>query len=177
MKRVLKTLFLIILLIIAIPIVGALFISKDFAVSKEVVINKPKQQVFDYIKLLRNQDYFSEWNKMDPAMQKEYKGIDGMPGFVYAWDSESAGKGEMEIQNIVEGERVEIALHFIKPFESDAQSAFITEEVGMNQTKVTWELKGRNDYPLNFMNLFSNSTIGTPIHNSLIELKSLLEKE
>ncbi len=46
----------------------------------------------------------------DPAMKKEFRGIDGNVGFVYGWDSENkrAGNGEQEITNITEGERMDV---------------------------------------------------------------------
>ena len=31
-----------------------------------ITINQPKKTVFDYIRMLKNQDNFSVWAKMDP---------------------------------------------------------------------------------------------------------------
>jgi len=59
------------------------FTKNEFAVKREVTINKSNQQVF------KNQDSFSVWNKKDPAMKKEFKGIDGTVGAMASWDSEN----------------------------------------------------------------------------------------
>src|SRR5258708_264432 len=116
---ILITILVIIASLIALVLIIALFIKKDYAVIRQVTINKPKQDVFNYIKYIKNQDDYSVWVKMDPNMKREFSGTDGTVGFVSAWDStnKKAGKGEMEIKKIKEGERVDMGLHFIKPFE------------------------------------------------------------
>ena len=68
--KILKKILLFIVVIVAIALIAALFISKEMKAEREIVINKPKQQVFDYIKYVKNQDNYSKWNKMDPGMKK-----------------------------------------------------------------------------------------------------------
>jgi hypothetical protein len=178
--KILKTILFVILGIVAICLIAALFIKKDYAVEKEVVINKPKAVVFDYVKMLKNQDNFSVWAKMDPNMKKEYKGTDGTVGFVSAWDSEdgNVGKGEQEIKNIVEGERVDYNLHFIKPFESSSDAYMSTESIDSTHTKVKWGFVGRMSYPTNLMLVFMdmNEAIGKDFSTGLTNLKGELEK-
>ena len=94
--KILKKIVIALAIIIAIPLIIALFIKKDYAVEQEVTINKSKQQVFDYVKFIKNQDNYSVWATMDPNMKKEHKGTDGTVGFIASWDSEKkeVGKGE-----------------------------------------------------------------------------------
>lgn len=178
--KILKTILFVILGIVAVCLIAALFIKKDYAVEKEVVISQPKAIVFDYIKMLKNQDNFSVWAKMDPKMKKEYKGTDGTVGFVSAWDSEdgNVGKGEQEIKNIVEGERVDYNLHFIKPFESSSDAYMATESMDSTHTKVKWGFVGRMAYPTNLMLAFMdmNEAVGKDFATGLSNLKGLLEK-
>ncbi len=103
--KMVKRILIGLLSIIAVALIAALFLNKDYAVEREVEINKPKQQVFDYIKLLKNQDNFSVWAKKDPLMKKTYSGTDGTVGFISAWESDSSdvGVGEQEIKKIAEG--------------------------------------------------------------------------
>lgn len=56
--------------IIALLLIVALFVDKDFSAQRSIVINKPKAEIFAYIKLLKNQDTWSAWGKKDPAMKK-----------------------------------------------------------------------------------------------------------
>ena len=176
--KTLATIIIVAAIIIAIPLIVALFTKNKYAVKREMVINKPKPAVFDYIKYLKNQDNYSKWVMTDPAMRKAYKGTDGTVGFVYAWDSHNkqAGKGEQEIKHIIEGEEVNVEVRFIRPFAGTANTRMTTAAMPGNQTKVTWEMEGSNPYPFNFMNLFMNNVLGKDLGTSLNNLKSILEK-
>ncbi len=112
-----------------------------------------------------------------PALKKEFRGTDGTVGFVYAWDSnkKNAGKGEQEIKNIKEGERVDVEVRFQKPFHGIATAPIITEGMSANQTKVKWAMNGNTKYPLNFMNLFMDNMLGKDLEASLNNLKTILE--
>jgi len=120
--KILKRILIVIVAIIALVLVVALFVKKEYAVEKEVTINKPRTEVFNYIKYLKNQDNYSKWNQLDPEMDKKYQGTDGTVGFIYFWDSRTkeAGKGEQEIKNIKEGEQIDFEVRFKRPFESAA---------------------------------------------------------
>jgi hypothetical protein len=177
--KIIKVLLLAVLAIIVIALIAALFVKKEYSVEREVVINKPKKEVFDYIKYVKNQDHFSKWNQMDPNMKKSYQGTDGTVGFIYAWDSDKeAGKGEQEIKNITEGERVDFELRFEKPMESTAPAYLITEQMTENQTRVKWGFKGTMPYPMNLMLVVMNfdEMIGNDLQTGLNNLKNVLEK-
>ena len=164
-------------ILIAIPLIVALFVKKDYVIEREVTINKPKEQVFDYVKHLRNQDNYSVWVRMDPNMKKDFKGTDGTVGFVYAWDgNKDAGKGEQEIKSIKEGERLDVEIRFEKPMQSVATAPIVTEAISPDQTKVKWGMAGKSNYPLNFMNLFMDGILGKDLEKSLTTLKGVLEK-
>ena len=126
----LKKIFAVIAIIIAIPLVVALFVKKDYVVEREIIINKPKAEVFEYIKFLKNQDNYSKWNMMDPDMKKTYQGTDGTVGFISAWESkkENVGAGEQEIVNMIDGERIDTKLRFKVPFESQNDAYMITPD-------------------------------------------------
>ena len=174
---ILKILLVVVIIIGALLII-ALFGKNEYSIEREVSINKPKQEVFDYIKHLKNQDKFSKWVMTDPAMKKDFKGTDGTAGFVYAWDSNNkqAGKGEQEIVNITEGEKLDIEIRFERPFKSTAHTPFLTESISPDQTKVKWGMTGKNPYPMNLMNLFMGNMLGKDLETSLTNLKNILEK-
>ena len=164
--------------IIALLLIIALFIKKEYTVEREITINKAKADVFNYIKYLKNQDHYSKWVMRDPAMKKEFSGTDGTEGFVYAWDSKNknAGKGEQEIKKINENNRVDVEVRFKKPFKSTAETYMTTKEELQNQTKVKWSMNGNSKYPLNLTNLFMDNMLGKDMEASLTNLKSILEK-
>ena len=166
-------------IIIAIPLVIAIFLKKDYAVERSITIHKPVNEVFAYIKLLKNQNNYSKWATMDTSMAKSYKGIDGTVGFVSAWDSknEEVGTGEQEILKILEGERIDFQLRFIKPFEATEAAYMSTEAVAPDQTKVKWGFNGHMSYPTNIWLLFLDfeEMIGSDLEVGLKNLKDELE--
>lgn len=177
--KILKRILIVILIIIAIPLIIALFVRKDYAVEKEVIVNLPNEQVFDYIKHLKNQNDYSKWAMMDPNMKKTFTGEDGTVGFISAWESndKNVGQGEQEIVGIEDGKRVDYELRFIKPFESTQNAYMITESISDNQTKVKWGFSGEMHYPMNIMLLFMDmeKMIGDDFQTGLNKLKQNLE--
>jgi hypothetical protein len=171
----------IVAVIIVLPLLAALFLKKDYSVERDVDISRPKAQVFDYIKLLKNQDDFSKWARIDPDMKKSYKGNDGYAGFVSAWEStnKSVGKGEQEIKNIVEGERIDFEVRFEKPMRAVSPAYMMTESLGEGRTKVRWGFQGHMSYPMNLMMVFMNmeKMIGNDLSTGLSSLKTILERK
>ena len=159
----------------------ALFVKKDYAVEREIVINQPKDVVFDYIKYLKNQGNYSKWATMDPDMKKTYSGTDGTVGFISAWDSDNkdVGKGEQEIMKIDDGKRIDFQLRFLEPFESTESAYMTTESISDDQTKVTWAFDGHMNYPMNLMFVFMDfdKMIGDDLSTGLTNLKGILENE
>lgn len=158
----------------------ALFVKSEYTIGRTIIINKSRQEVFNYIKYLKNQDHFNKWVMMDPNLKKEFKGVDGTEGFIYAWEgNKRAGKGEQEIKRIAEGERMEVELRFVKPFEAVAQAPFTTESLDGNKTKLSWGMSSRMKYPMNIMLLFMDmdKLLGKDLELSLSNLKGILEKQ
>jgi hypothetical protein len=60
--------------IIVLVLIIALFMKKGYRTYQEVMIQAPKQKVFDYIKHIKNQDNYNKWVMMDPNMKKDFKG-------------------------------------------------------------------------------------------------------
>ncbi len=178
--KVLKIIGLSLLAIVVLVLIAGLFVKKEMHAEREVVINKPKGEVFSYVKLLKNQNDYSKWGTMDPAMKKEFKGTDGTIGFVSAWESQNSevGKGEQTITAIKDGERIDYDIHFIKPMESNATAYMITEPVAENSTKIKWGFNGKMAYPFNVMRLFMDmdNMIGADFAAGLTNLKTKLEK-
>ncbi len=178
--KILKKIGIGLLAIIALALLAAAFIKKEYAVEREVLINKPIADVFNYVKNIKNQNNFSKWNMTDPNAKMEYQGTDGTVGFIASWDSkmDEVGKGEQEITKIVEGSRIDMELRFTRPFVATDYGYIVTEAQGENQTKVKWGFSGKMAYPMNLMIPLMNmeGIIGKDMDTSLGNLKTLLEK-
>jgi len=176
--NVIVTILLVVAAIIALLLIIALFIKKEHYVNREIIINAPRQKVFDFLKLLKNQDQFNKWATADKKNRKEeFKGTDGTIGFIYSWSGDkSAGEGEKEIKNIVEGKRIETEIRFIKPMRVSASVIFETESLSENQTKVSLINTGTLKYPLNMMIPMAEKKFPKDMDASLSTLKNILEK-
>lgn len=177
--KLLKKIILVIVAIILIFLVIALFVDRNYSVERNVIINKPIAEVFDYVRFLKNQDNFSKWAMMDPEMQKWYRGTDGQPGFVSAWKSEkkNVGAGEQEILRIEEDKRIDYELRFLEPFVSTQQAYITTTAIDSMQTRVAWGFNGHMAYPSNLMLLFMDfeEIVGDDFQTGLDKLKNELE--
>jgi hypothetical protein len=175
----LKKVLVVLVVILMIPLITAIFVKKEYTVERSIVINRPKEEVFNYLILLKNQEEFSKWASMDRAMKKSYQGTDGTVGFIAAWESDMSevGAGEQEIIGIKEGERLDYELRFLKPFKSTSLAYLSTESIDANQTEVVWGFKGRMTYPMNIMLLLMNfdEMIGDDLDIGLVNLKQILE--
>ena len=179
--KILKKILLVLVGIIALVLIVALFVKKEYAVERDITIEKPKYEVFEYVKYLKNQDNFSKWATMDPAMIKEFRGTDGTVGFVSAWESENpdVGKGEQEIMKITEGARIDYEIRFLEPFEATDNAYMTTESVNDSLTKVSWGFNGKMNYPMNLMLLFMDmeKMLGGDLETGLTNLKGVLESQ
>jgi hypothetical protein len=130
LKKILIAVLALIVLLAAAVVILAFSVKTDLKVEREVTINRSKADVFGYVKKLKNQNDWGPWFKKDQAMKQEFKGEDGLPGFVATWKSDNSeiGAGEQEIKKVVEGERLDTELRFKEPFESTAD-AYITKTV------------------------------------------------
>lgn len=130
-------LYIVIAIVVLIAILGIIAPS-SFDISRSIVIQKPLPEVFQYLKLIKNQDNWSPWNEKDPNMKKTFTGTDGEIGFISAWvGNKDVGEGEQEISRIVENEVVESKLRFFKPWKSESD-AYLKVEEANEGTKVTW---------------------------------------
>ncbi|MES2773123.1 MAG: SRPBCC family protein [Bacteroidota bacterium] len=175
---IVTTILLVLASIIALLLLVAFFTKRECIVEKSVVINKPKQEVFDYMKLIRNQEYYSVWVMKDPNIKLTYTGIDGAVGFIAAWESndKNVGVGAQEIVGITNGESIKMELRFKKPFEATNYATNTITAVGSGQTKVTTIFTGKSKFPMNIMNLFMDKLIGRDMQKNLENMKANIEK-
>ena len=167
-----------IVIILAIPAIIALFIPKEYRVENFTIINKPKHEVFDYVKYLVNQEEYNKWIKTSPDVKKTLTGTDGTVGFIYAWNGDSkAGEGENEITAITDGERITTEIRFVRPFKNVAHTYMDTQAESEHSTKVVWGMTGRSPYPMNLMTALLKGTLRNDLGVSLNNLKKNLESK
>ena len=165
--------------IIALFLLMALLVKKDFALEKQIVIKKPKATVFNYLKLIKNQEKYSVWVMKDPNIKIVYSGTDGTVGFISSWtsDDKNVGIGAQEIIKLNEGESMEVEVRFKKPFEAINYASTVVTATGDGQTQVSMTFTGKHKFPMNVMNLFMDKLVGRDMQQNLVNMKTNLENQ
>ncbi|MBB4806235.1 uncharacterized protein YndB with AHSA1/START domain [Chryseobacterium defluvii] len=176
MKTFLKILGFLILLIIAYAVIAMLAFSKDYHFEKSVVINAPKEKVWQHVGTLKA---FNEWNpfaKADKNIQITYSGTGGQVGESYHWKgNDEVGEGEQTVTEVIPNEKLSSKLHFIKPWEGEAKGSFILTPEG-NGTKVTWTMDNELTTMMKLMKPMMDSQMGKMFGQGLDNLKKNAEK-
>jgi len=175
--HVLLTILLALVGILALVLIIALFMKKDYSIRSEMVINAPRHKVFDFLKHLKNQDKFNKWAKADPNREWEYRGTDGTQGFIIAWKgNKDAGEGEKEIISLIDGEKIETEIRFVKPMRMSASIDMETTSITEAQTKVALINSGTMKWPMNLFIPIAAKRFPKDMESSLKTLKELFEK-
>lgn len=179
--KFLKQFFILVLAFVCIILVVALFVKKDYHVSRSIEISSRTENVFEYLLFLENHEEFTVWTAKDPATVKKYSGQDGTVGATLRWESkdDNIGVGEQEITKIDQGKTIEYELRFEKPWEMVGSAYFTTEELNGDKTKVVWGFKGTSPWPWNIFLLFMDmeEELSPDLEKGLQNLKTNLEVE
>lgn len=110
-------------------------------------------------------------------MQRSYSGSASGVGAAYAWEgNKKAGKGTMAITGVTD-DRVDVALHFDKPFPADNRIVFTLAPTGPERTRVTWSMYGEMGLMMRIFALVKSmdSLVGPDFEKGLARLKSAAE--
>jgi hypothetical protein len=171
--KILKRILFLLLGIIVLALIVALFVPNEFKAQSTITINKPQQEVYDFIKFIKNQDRYGKWQLMDTAMKKTYQGTDGTEGFIYTWESDVVGNGKQQIVKLKPADSIVTALYFMDAKEP-AHAQFALKALTPESTQVTWGIEGRMNYPFNIMNLFMS--MNKDFDEGLQNLKRVMEQ-
>ncbi|MFZ4797684.1 MAG: SRPBCC family protein [Bacteroidia bacterium] len=163
--------------IIAIVLLAALVMSNEYSLSSSIEINRPKADVFNYIKYLKNQENYSKWVMADPNVKLVYTGTDGTVGFKAAWTSEmkNVGVGEQEITQINEGVGYHVTIRFEKPFKGESFASTTIENVSNNKSKLTTVFNTSTPFPMNLLSPLLKKMLVKDMDENSAKLKSILE--
>ncbi|MFY8021407.1 MAG: SRPBCC family protein [Bacteroidia bacterium] len=162
---------------IALLLIAALFVKKDYHIQCESFIQLNKEEVFNFLIQLKNQDHFNKWVMAEPDMKKEFRGTDGEPGFVYYWSGKKAGEGELELSQFEYGKSIKTEIRFIRPFVSKAYSNYYLEALSEKETKVIWTNESEMKYPLNLLLPLVKNMLVKDMESSLQTLNQVIIKQ
>ena len=149
----------------------------SFRVERSTAIKAPPEKVFAVLNDFHRWDAWSPWEKLDPAMKRNYSGSPSGRGAVYAWEGNSkVGKGRMEITESVPPSKVTIKLDFLDPFEAHNVAEFTLVPTG-DTTDVRWVMHGPSPYLTKLMGMFvsMDDMVGGDFEAGLANLKAVAE--
>jgi len=171
-----------VLLILVILVAGLIVLIQSrpsaFHVERSTTVSAPAEAIYAQVVDLHHWAGWSPWDKLDPAMKKDYAGDAGAVGSSYHWaGNEKVGEGRMTVAKADPGKQVAFDLEFIKPYAGKCQSALAFAPEGTG-TKVTWSIDGQSNFMAKAMELFGGNMdkmMGPDFEHGLAGLKSLVE--
>ncbi len=168
---------LVLALLIALVLVYAALQPSTFQVVRSAVIAAPPGALFGHINDLHRWQAWSPYEKLDPAMKREFSGPAAGVGATYAWSgNRNVGSGRMTIVAERPAEEIRFKLEFLAPMAGVCEAVFTFAPEG-GGTRVTWRMSGRNNYAAKVFCLFMNMDrmIGGQFAAGLASLKQLAE--
>lgn len=150
----------------------------SFEVKRSLDIVAPPGRIYPLIADFREWGRWSPYEKLDPALRRDFSGAAAGQGAVYAWEGNGkAGAGRMEILEAAPERGVDIKLDFTRPFRANNRAAFHFDRVG-EATRVTWSMQGAAPFMARLMGLFINMDrlIGKDFEQGLANLKAAAEQ-
>lgn len=176
MKTLLKILGVIILLAVLYAVIAMLAFSKDYHFEQSVVINAPKEKVWQHVGSLKEYNVWDPFSKADKDIVITYSGAGDKVGDSYHWKgNDKVGEGEQSITEAVPNDKLVTKLHFIKPFESEAKASFVLSPEGTG-TKVTWSIDYELTTIMKIMKPMMDMNMKKIFDQGLGDLKKLSEK-
>ncbi len=155
----------------------SLLMTSDYHVQRQILINAAPEEIFPYINILENWNYWSPWIEQDPQMKITYEGPPSGVGAAQSWHSEKMGSGSLKINEVVENRS--IGYQFTIDGFNSTSSGEIRLEPESGGTRVIWSDNGDlGPSPLSkYFKLMMNNMIGSDFEAGLKNLKIQVEKK
>ena len=151
----------------------------DFRIERSATMRAPAPAAFAQVNDFQNWQAWSPWEKVDPALKRQYGGPKAGTGAVYAWQgNKDVGEGRMTIMESRPAEVVRIKLEFFKPFAATNTSEFSFKPAGADATAVTWSMAGQNTFLSKAISLFvdMDRMVGGMFDQGLTQMKAIVER-
>ena len=147
-----------------------------FVVERRVTVDAPAAAVHDLVDDFHQWPKWSPWEDIDPDMERTFTGSERGVGARYAWSgNRKAGAGSMEITGSTP-ERIDLALHFTKPFRADnvLHYSFLERPDG---TEVVWQMTGEHTGLMRVLGkvMSMEKMVGPDFEKGLARLKAAVE--
>jgi uncharacterized membrane protein len=179
MEALQKMVFLTVILL-SIPFLLALYTPETLKTEEKIIIKKPVEEVYNYLKQVKNQSHYSYWASGDINIEKNFFGTDATEGFIMEWKGNSSkiGAGTLELLTLHKNTRLDFKVHLNSPFECIGEAYFTTRPIDSYNTEVVINFNGKVLYPYNMVLWFYdlNRELEKSLNASLTTLKYVLEE-
>ncbi len=173
--KILKVILYVLAGLIALFLVGALFLPSDYRVERSVEIDKPVDVVYGQVIDLKNWEKWNPWTAMDPDAKSVISGSGKGVGSRWAWEGKILGTGHLTILEAEENKSIKSDLIFLEPQAMKSFDVWEFESVGAG-TQVVWANVGELDYPVGrYFGLFLDQMMGPDFEKGLKNLKESCE--
>jgi uncharacterized protein YndB with AHSA1/START domain len=172
----LKKILLVVALLIVVFVIVVITRPADFRVTRSATIPAPPAAVFAQVNDLQNWNSWSPWAKLDPNVKNTFSGPTAGTGACFAWSGNNeVGEGSMTITDSRPNELVAFNLVFVKPFAGACATEFTFKPEG-DQTHVTWDMKGKNNFIGKAISLFMDcdKMMGGQFEQGFANLKTVV---
>lgn len=158
----------------------AAFQPNTFQISRTTIIKASAEKIYPYMSDFHKGDLWTPYMKKDPSMKRTFSGPGSGKGAVYEFsgDAKIVGSGRLEIIEAVPPTKVVLTLDMIEPMKGRNIVEY-TLEPRSDGTRVTWSMRGTNNYLSKLVCTFINvdKMVGGDFESGLANLKALVEKK
>ena len=102
--NIITTILLAVVGIVVLLLIIALFLKKEHYVKREIIINAPRQQVFNFLKLIKNPEKFNKWATTIPTGEKNLKELtEQLDLFMPGAETKKRAKEKRKLQTSLKG--------------------------------------------------------------------------
>ncbi len=151
---------------------------KEFEISRTVIINCPKEEVFNMVRQLKKEQLWMPWFADNYDGILKYKGEDGkIDAFLYWKGHKRFYEGTQNITKLQQGKIIETKISVVKPFRMILLEYKGLKEIDDNKTKMVWGIKGYLAFPFSVLALIQpvDNAYGKELELGLKNLKTILE--
>lgn len=151
---------------------------KEYDISRTVVINRPKEEVFNFVRQLKKERLWMPWFLNDFEGILKYKGEDGKLDSLLYWKGHRKFyEGTQKIVKLNQGKIIETRFLIVRPFRIVLLEYKGLKELDEQKTKIVWGVRGNLAFPLSIISLIHpvDKAYGKQLEEGLKNLKTVLE--
>lgn len=142
----------------------------SFTINKTITIQASPEKVYSIISDYHHWPAWSPWLITEPEVKVDVK----TGGKEYSWQGKRTGSGEMKVMKENAPQRLDMVVHFLKPWKSTSPVWFELKQQGQ-ATEVTWGMTGSLPFFMFFMTKMMTAYIGMDYERGLLMLKDYVE--